>query len=413
MNFIKKIGLANPTNLFFANGGIYIKPLTYRHTIAACLISYVIQAVIVSFAPLLFLTFHETYHIPPDKLALLIVVNFGVQMLTDYFASCYAQKLGYRPCVLLAHSLCAMGFLALVVLPQVMPSLGGLIVAVALYAVGGGLLEVMISPIIEACPTENKSSVMSLVHSFFCWGTALTVLLSTAFFSCFGLHRWRILACLWAILPAVNIFLFSRVPLYSVTGEARDVPNAKMLFSQRIFIVFLLMMFSTGACEQTIGQWASYFAETGLGVSKTMGDLLGVCGFSVMMGLSRLWYAHKGEALHRKKSLMLFAALCTLSYLLLGFSSVPAVGLLCCALCGFAVGMFWPGVFSMAASRVKNGGTTMFALLALAGDMGCFLGPLTASTAAKAVEGNLQKGIALAVVFPLLLLGSLMFFKEN
>lgn len=370
---------------------------TYKHTIAACFVSYVIHAVIVSFAPLLFLTFHEIYGIPMHRITYLIVANFGMQLLTDLLASQYTLRLGYRKSLILGQALCAMGFFLMAVLPEIMPPLAGLLIAVSLYALGGGLLEALISPVAQSCPTKNKERIMSLMHSCYSWGIVLTVLVSTVYFSFFGMYHWRMLAFLFGLLPLGNLMLFLRVPLYPVVETGADVPNYKELFGQKNFILMLLMMLCAGASEQAVGQWASAYAEMSLGVSKATGDLLGVCGFSALMGMARVLYAKW----NRQCVLQISALLCVVSYLLIGLTENPFWGLLGCAMCGLSVGAFWPGTFSMAATSVKNGGTTMFALLAFAGDLGNVLGPMCVG---MCMQDGMNKGVLGAMFFPILML---------
>lgn len=385
----------------------------HKHTVAACFIGYISQAIIVNFAPLLFLTFSGTYGIPLEQITLLITLNFGVQLLTDLVASKYAHKIGYRKCIVAAHLFCALGLISMTILPEILPPLAGLLIAVSLYAVGGGLLEVLVSPIVESCPMKNKAGVMSLLHSFYCWGVVATVLFSTGFFVVFGIENWKILSVILALVPLTNMFFFTAVPLYPIGDAESDEPNYKKLFTQKIFWLMLIMMVCAGASELAVAQWASSFAEKGLHVDKTTGDLLGACGFAVTMGISRVLYAKFSEKIPMKYATMASALLCIASYIMIGLSPTPVVGLIGCILCGFSVGVFWPGTFSLAAESVKFGGTTMFALLALAGDLGCSAGPSVAGFMTGVCGGNLQYGILCAVIFPVVMLFSLFFLKKK
>lgn len=385
----------------------------HKHTVAACFIGYISQAIIVNFAPLLFLTFSGTYGIPLEQITLLITLNFGVQLLTDLVASKYAHKIGYRKCIVAAHLFCALGLISMTILPEILPPLAGLLIAVSLYAVGGGLLEVLVSPIVESCPMKNKAGVMSLLHSFYCWGVVATVLFSTGFFVVFGIENWKILSVILALVPLINMFFFTAVPLYPIGDAENDEPNYKKLFTQKIFWLMLIMMVCAGASELAVAQWASSFAEKGLHVDKTTGDLLGACGFAVTMGISRVLYAKFSEKIPMKYATMASALLCIASYIMIGLSPTPVVGLIGCILCGFSVGVFWPGTFSLAAESVKFGGTTMFALLALAGDLGCSAGPSVAGFMTGICGGNLQYGILCAVIFPVVMLFSLFFLKKK
>lgn len=387
--------------------------LNHKHTIAACFIGYISQAIIVNFAPLLFLTFSETYDIPLEKITLLITFNFVTQLTTDLIASRYVQKIGYRKAIMLAHILCTLGLCSIVFLPELIDSFTGLLISTMIYAVGGGLLEVLVSPIVESCPSKNKSGIMSLLHSFYCWGVVATVLLSTGFFVLFGTENWKILSCLFALIPFFNIFFFSLVPLYPIGEEENDKPNYKKLFSQKVFWLMLLMMVCAGASELAVAQWASSFAESALQVDKTTGDLLGACGFAITMGIARVLYAKFSEKIHMKYATMFCSILCIGSYLLIGLSSNPMLALAGCIVCGFSVGIFWPGTFSLATESVKFGGTTMFALLALSGDLGCSTGPSLAGFTATLFDGDLQKGILCAIIFPVILLCCLFFLKKE
>ncbi len=377
---------------------------SYKKTISACFISYITTAITVNFAPLLFLTFSRDYGIPLSQMTLLVTVNFLVQIATDLVASKYAAKIGYRKCLVAAHVLSAAGLVMMTVLPEVMPSLAGLLCAVVLYAIGGGLLEVLISPLVEACPTKNKAGVMSIMHSFYCWGSVFAVLVSTLYFHFFGIQNWKILACIWTIIPIINIFLFSTAPIYTLDGDGDEKDSYHSLFSQKVFYLMLIMMLCAGASELSVSQWASALAESALGVSKQTGDLLGACGFAAFMGLSRVLYGKFSEKLPMKKALAICSVLCIISYLLIALPDSPALGLIGCMLCGFSVGIFWPGSCSLAASSVRGGGTTMFALLAFFGDIGCSAGPTTVGFLQDAFGGDLRTSMIFGAVFPFIML---------
>ena len=389
--------------------------LTYRHTIRACLTGYIVQAVIVNFAPLLFLTFQTSYHIPLTQITMLVTVNFGVQLLVDLLSAGFVDKIGYRVSIGIAHLTAAAGLIMLAVLPDVLPTpFYGLLAAVVVYAVGGGLLEVLVSPIVESCPTDNKAGTMSLLHSFYSWGQVGVVLLSTVYFAVFGTARWKLLAMLWALLPICNFFVFTRVPIAPLVKEGERGLSLRELFSRRIFWLFFLMMLCAGASEQAVSQWASTFAEQSLGVSKTVGDLAGPMAFAVCMGVARSFYGKYGEKVDLDGFMIGSAALCVLSYLLLSLVPVPALGLVGCALCGVSVGIMWPGTLSKAAATLRGGGTAMFALLALAGDLGCSGGPTLAGMVSAAAGDELRAGLLAAVVFPLvLLLGLLLLWRKK
>lgn len=382
-----------------------MKKNNYQLTMYACFIGYIVQAIVNNFLPLLFVTFQKTYSIPLTQITLLITLNFGIQLVIDMLSAGFVDKIGYRASAIIAHVCSAAGLVLLTVLPGAFPDpFAGILIAVFIYAIGGGLIEVLISPILEACPTDNKEKAMSLLHSFYCWGHVGVVLISTLFFTLFGIENWKILAVCWAVVPAVNIILFAKAPIYSLHEEGETGLTLKQLFTRKIFWVMMLMMLCAGASEQAVSQWASTFAEQGLGVSKTIGDLAGPMSFAALMGLSRLLYGKFGDKLDLDKFMKMSCLLCIAAYFCISLVPLPAVGLVGCAVCGFSVGIMWPGTFSKASAAVKGGGTALFAMLALAGDVGCSGGPTLAGFISGCFNGELRAGILAAIVFPVLLL---------
>ena len=380
----------------------------FQKTMYACFIGYIVQAVVNNFVPLLFVTFQKTYQISLSKITFLITINFLIQLLVDMLSAGFVDKIGYRASIILAHVCAAAGLLSLTILPELLPNAySGILIAVAIYAVGGGLIEVLISPILEACPTDNKEQAMSLLHSFYCWGHMGVVLLSTVFFALCGIDNWKILTILWVLIPIANILLFAKVPIYSLHEEGTAGLTLGQLFRKKLFWVFFLMMLCAGASEQAVSQWASAFAEQGLGVSKTVGDLAGPMAFAMLMGISRLIYGKWGDRLNLDRFMQWSCLLCIAAYLCIVLVPVPVIGLLGCAVCGFSVGILWPGTFSKASASIKGGGTAMFAMLALAGDVGCSGGPTLAGLVSGACGNNLHMGILAAIVFPVLMLTSL------
>lgn len=377
----------------------------YKKTMCACFTGYIVQAIVNNFVPLLFVTFQKSYKIPLSEITVLITVNFMVQLLVDLLSAGFIDRIGYRASIILAHIFSAAGLVLLTVLPELFGNaFWGIAVSVIIYALGGGLIEVLVSPIMEACPTDNKEKAMSLLHSFYCWGHMGVVLLSTAFFAIFGIENWKILTLLWVLIPVANIFLFADTPICSLNEEEEKGLTAKELFSQKIFWIFMLMMMCAGASEQAVSQWASTFAEQGLGISKTAGDLAGPMAFAALMGTARLIYGKYGDKFDLNRFMKYSCILCIASYLCIAFVPVPVLGLTGCAVCGFSVGILWPGTFSKASASVQGGGTLMFAMLALAGDLGCSGGPTLAGFVAGSLNNNLRMGILAAVVFPVLLL---------
>lgn len=385
----------------------------YHKTIYACFLGYIVQAIVNNFVPLLFLTFEETYQIPLSRITLLVTINFAVQLLVDLLAIGFVDRIGYRVSILIAHIFSAGGVLLLTVLPdRCSEPFVGLLIAVIIYATGGGLLEVLVSPIIESCPTDNKEAAMSLLHSFYCWGHVGVVFLSTVFFAVFGIDNWKIMAIIWACIPLANTILFAKVPIAPLIGEGEKGLTIKELYSKKLFWLFLLMMICAGASEQAVSQWASTFAEKGLGVSKTIGDLAGPMFFAICMGLSRAYYGKFGEKINLQLFMIGSSMLCVVSYLGIVFFTIPALGLISCGIAGLSVGIMWPGTFSMASASIKRGGTAMFALMALAGDLVCAGGPTVVGMVSSHFSDNLQMGTLAAIVFPVILCVGLAYTKK-
>ena len=386
---------------------------TYKHTMFACFTGYIVQAIIINFLPLLFLTFQTQYGIPLSTVTFLVTFNFGLQLLVDFVSPRIIARVGQRVSLVAAHLFGAAGLLSLVFLPELMSTpFAGLMVAVVLYAIGGGLLEVLVSPVVEACPSDNKEGTMSLLHSFYCWGHVGVILISTGFFFLFGIENWKILAGLWAIIPLANAFLCAKIPYAPLLEEGEQEMPVKQLLRQPLFWMFVVLMTCAGASEQAVAQWVSAFAERGLGISKTLGDLAGPLFFATMMGLCRLLYGKFSEKLNLQKALLASGVLCIVCYVLIAFSPWPALSLVGCGLCGIAVGILWPGTFSMAAATLRRGATAMFAYLALAGDLGCSLGPTVAGKVAGALGDNLHLGIFAAVVFPVVMIAGVLALRR-
>lgn len=375
----------------------------YKHTFYASYAGYFVQAIINNFIPLLFLTFQSDFDLSYDKISLLIVINFGVQLCVDFLSAYFIDKIGYRVSVIAAHVFAFVGLAGLSIFPFIMSPYIGIILSIVIYATGSGLIEVIISPLVEACPSDSKAGAMSLLHSFYCWGQMCVVLFSTAFFNLSSIGNWRLLSLLWACVPLINGIYFCLVPIPKVLSENKGMGIAE-LFRTKLFYVLAVIMLCSGASELAMSQWASAFAESGLGVSKTMGDLLGPCLFAVLMGSARVIYSTLSDKIPLTKIMTASAVLCIASYLVAGLSPVPVVSLLACAVCGFSVGIMWPGTFSLAAEKIPNGGTAMFALLALFGDTGCATGPALVGRMTTVFGDNLGKGLLFGVFFPAVLI---------
>ena len=378
---------------------------SYKHTILAAYTGYITQAIINNFLPLLLLTFQSTWQIPLPQLTLLISVNFGVQLTVDLICAKVVDKIGYRPCIVAAHLLAAVGLSGLAFFPSLLPNpYVGILLSIVIYAIGGGITEVLISPIVEACPTEHKESAMELLHSFYCWGHVFVILLSTGFFVLVGIEHWRLLALFWAMIPLLNAIYFSLVPIRRLDETTEGISLSVVeLIKKPVFWLFIVLMLCAGASEQAMSQWASAFAEAGLGVSKTVGDLAGPCMFAILMGLSRLVSSRLTLKYDQGKLMVGSCALCIVSYLLASLSPWPVLALVGCGLCGLSVGMMWPGTFSLAAVACRGGGTALFAFLALAGDLGCMSGPATVGLISDVFGGDMKPALLFAIAFPVLL----------
>jgi len=386
----------------------------YNKTVAACFVGYIVQAIVNNFIPLLFLTFHETYHIPLSQITLLVTFNFGIQLLVDLLAVRFVDRIGYRISIVAAHVFSALGLVLLTVLPEILPSaFSGILISVMIYAVGGGLLEVLVSPIVEACPTGNKEKAMSMLHSFYCWGHVGVVLFSTLFFRLFGIENWKVMAFLWAVVPAVNAVVLLNVPIAPLIAEGETGMGIGELLQNKLFWLLAVMMICAGASEQSVSQWASTLMEKGFGIPKTVGDLAGPMTFAVLMGTSRAFYGKRGEKIDLDRFMIYSSILAIAAYLGIVFFPTPLLSLISCALCGLSVGIMWPGTFSKASAVLRRGGTAMFALLALGGDLGCAAGPSVVGFVSALRNDDLKLGILAAAIFPAVLLLGLLRCRKN
>ena len=385
----------------------------YKKTVIACYLGFVTQAICANFAPLLFITFHDIYGITFAKLALISTLFFFTQLLVDLVCAKIVDYIGYRTCVVAAEVTSGLGLLGLGIFPELMPSpLSGIIISVIIYAVGSGLTEVLVSPIIEACPFENKEGAMSLLHSFYCWGSVGVIVGSTLFFSIFGIENWKILAFIWSIIPLYNIYNFMTCPIEQLVEDGESMTMGQ-LFKTGLFWLFIILMICAGSSELAMAQWASAFAESALHVSKTVGDLAGPCGFAICMGISRVLYGKYGEKVDLTVYMAGSGILCLICYLTAALSSLPIMGLIGCALCGFSVGIMWPGSISISSKILPKGGTAMFALLALAGDLGGAAGPAIVGNVSQKAGENLQAGVLSGIGFPIVLVICVLFVKKK
>ena len=389
------------------------KQKNYKKTLIACYLGFVTQAISANFAPLLFLTFISTYGITLEKIAMIPMVFYLTQLLIDLAATKYADKIGYRTCVVASQVLSAVGLVLMAILPEVLPvPFIGILISVVLYAMGSGLIEVLVSPIVEACPFENKDGMMSLLHSFFCWGAMGVILGSTLFFAVFGIENWKILTCIWALVPLYNTFNFINCPIERLVEDGKSMSISKLLKTP-IFWLMIILMVCAGASEATMTQWASAFTESAIGVSKTVGDLAGPCLFAMFMGISRMLYGKFSEKLDLTKVMLICGIMCAGCYLLASLSTLPILGLAGCALCGLAVGIMWPGTISISSQKCPRGGTAMFAFLALAGDLGATVSPTMVGSLSEMAGGNLKTGLLAATLFPIFFVFGLLILKKK
>lgn len=385
----------------------------YQKTLIACYLGFITQAITANFAPLLFLTFHRTYQISLGRIAFISTAFFFTQLLVDLFCAKYVDRIGYRRSVIASEVFSASGLIGLAFLPSLLPDpYVGILISVIIYAMGSGLIEVLVSPIVEACPFDNKESVMSLLHSFYCWGSVGVILLSTIFFAIFGIENWRILSCIWALIPLFNTFNFISCPIESLTEEGEGF-SIRQLFHIPIFWIALILMVCAGASEISMAQWASAYVESALGISKNIGDIIGPCLFAIMMGISRFFYGKYGEKLDLMKFMIASGILCLICYLLAALAPLPFLNLVGCSLCGFSVGIMWPGTISIASKKIPLGGTAMFALLAMAGDLGGAVGPGIVGLVTQAANDNLKVGMLAGCVFPTVLVLSVLLLRRK
>lgn len=385
----------------------------YRKTVIACYLGFVTQAIAANFAPLLFLTFHNNYSIPLGKIALISSVFFVTQLIVDVLCAKFADKIGYRRCVVGSQLMSAVGLIGLAFLPELLPDpFAGIIISTVIYAVGSGLTEVLVSPIVEACPFEHKEAAMSLLHSFYCWGSVGVILISTLFFALFGIENWKWLSCAWALIPFINMFNFSSCPIEHPVEDGEGM-GIKGLLKVPLFWLAIVLMICAGASELSMAQWASAFAESALGLSKSVGDIAGPCLFAVTMGISRTIYGKYGDKLDLMKFMIGSGCLCLVCYVTASTASIPMLGLLGCIMCGFSVGIMWPGAISICSAKIPSGGTAMFALLAMAGDMGGALGPWIVGNITQSAGDNMQKGMLAGCVFPIVLTLVLLIMKNQ
>lgn len=408
--------------------------LNYTHTLYASYIGYITQAIINIFPPLVFIMFQKDFNISLTQIGLLSSFNFGIQMLIDFLAIKFIDKIGYRIPIVSAHIFAALGLFLLGILPFYIEPYLGILICFFINAISGGLIEVLVSPIVEALPDKQKTKAMNILHSFYCWGSMLVVIVSTLYFNIFGIENWKYMSMIWAIIPFCNIFLFANVPLnvlktHEDNMKSDNTVSIRKLLSVKIVLVFVILMICAGASEQSIAQWVSLFAEVGLNVNKTVGDIFGACMFAFCMGIVRLIYGMKSESINIEKALIISSLFCVFGYIVTVFSPYPFLSLIGCGISGLSVAIMWPSVFSLASKTYNKGGTAMFAMLALAGDIGCSIGPGIVGIVSNnknisdkfsaiivnsdSIQIGLKIGILFAIIFPVLMFLVLFLFKNR
>lgn len=396
---------------------------TFKGTTIACYIGYFVQAIINNLSPILFIIYREQLGISLNAIGNLILINFLSQTVVDILSVKIVDRIGYKKIILASHAFACAGLVCLAVLPcsGVMPPFGALAFATVLSALGSGMIEVTISPIVDAIPSDRKQADMSLLHSFYCWGQMAVVALSTLFIRVIGDRYWYILPLLWSLIPLGNLLNFSTLPFPKNLKEDEKTPVRKLLTSKN-FIIAMVLMLCAGASELAMSQWSSYFAEAGLGVGKFTGDLLGPCLFAVFMGAGRLLFGIYGHKMNLQKALFACAVLCIICYTVTSLSPLPLLSLFTCALTGLSISLFWPGTFSLVSERYPKGGASMFGILAILGDLGCSLGPSMVSyisTAAQTANTAMSDGEALKIglsfgnIFPILIIVGLLLLKND
>lgn len=395
------------------NRGESDMPKNYQKTLAACYLGFITQAISANFAPLLFIMFHKNYGIPLGLIALIPTSFFFTQLLIDLFCAKFVDTIGYRRCIVSSEALSAAGLIGLAFLPELLPNpFIGILISVVIYATGSGLIEVLVSPIVEACPFENKSKTMSLLHSFYCWGSLGVILLSTLFFAISGMEHWRVLTCLWALIPLYNIYNFITCPIERLTDEGEGLGIGRLL-KIPLFWVCIILMVCAGASELSMAQWASAYVESALGFPKSVGDIMGPCLFAAAMGISRVFYGKYGEKVDLIKFMTGSGILCLLCYLFTSVLSNPVLGLTGCIACGFSVGIMWPGTISISSNRFPLGGTAMFALLAMAGDLGGSIGPALVGLVTQNAGDKLEFGMLAGCIFPVVLIAAICILRRS
>ncbi len=373
----------------------------YFPTKLAGYVGFVVQAIVNNFLPILFIVFQNVYNLSYEKLGRLILFNFATQMFIDLITPKIIAKIGYRKAASLSQGAAAAGLILLGTLPSLMNNTYlAIIISIIIYATGSGLMEVILSPMIEMLPTGNKSGNMAVLHSFYCWGQAFTVLVTTGLVFLFGFKQWYFIPAIWAIIPFLNMFSFLRVPIVQPSPDEK-MSTFSELVKKPLFLVYMVMMFCAGASEIAMAEWASIFAQNALGVSKAIGDITGPCAFALFMGTGRVVYAKLSKKVSFTKMLVILNIFCFVCYMVVAVCKIPIIALIFCAVCGFTVSISWPGIYSAGARTFTTGGAVMFSVFAMCGDTGCALGPWLIGVLAD--KFSLNVGFAAASVFPLVM----------
>ncbi len=383
----------------------------YTLTKYASFITCFSTAITGNFSALLFLSFHRMYGISYTLLGLLILMNFGTQLIFDLLFSFCSGKFNLKFCVKITPLVMAVGLVLLGLAPVIFKNniFFGLIFATVVASCGGGLSEVLSSSVIAAIPSNNPQRTMSILHSCYAWGVVIVVLVTTAFFRFFGIENWAALTLFFAIIPFVAflMFLFSSVP--DLEEDSEDSVQGNILKNKTMWLC-VLAIFLGGAAECTMSQWCSTYLEQSFGITKAVGDVFGVALFGAMLGLGRTLFARFGKKI--ENALFFGSVMASVCYLCAALVPVPAVGMLACAFTGFSVAMLWPGSLLAVQKLVPEKSVTMFALMAAGGDMGASLCPqlvgiitdavmnLNIFSSASAEQISMKIGLLFATLFP-------------
>lgn len=351
---------------------------SYQLTTISCFVGIFCQAVSSNITAILFIPLMTLYGLSYVHLGLLVGINFTTQVLVDIIASRLVDRYGFRVFVLPSDILAVIGLVLFGLTPVLFDNiLTGLVFSTIIFSASCGLQEVMLSPIVNAIPHNDKGPAMALMHSFYAWGQVATIIITTLFLFFFGIENWQVIVFLWALVPLVNFFMFLAAPFPGVIHENQRM-TMRDLILKPFYLVALLAIMGGAATELVMNQWSSTFSEKVLELPKVTGDILGMCGFAVFLGLGRVLYGRYGSKINMNNVLVGSAAAAVVCYIAVAISPLPAISLAACAVCGLAASLLWPGTLVITAEKYPLAGAWIFAILAAAGDIGAASGPFAA-----------------------------------